>query len=215
MLLQERREELIAVAQQIQKDKLVPLTFGNFSLRDFETGYICITPSGMLYDQLKPEDIVVVDVDGNHVDGDRLPSIEKDLHCAVFRKRPEIGAVVHTHSTFVTTWACCNKAIPTIVAEVAALVKGKIKCAPYALCGSQELAAVTAEYLKEDDAILMANHGVLVVGDSIQRAYVNAVIVEEGAKVAFYAEQLGGMYVFTPEECETERLSANAGYGQR
>jgi L-ribulose-5-phosphate 4-epimerase len=215
MLLQERREELIAVAQQIQKDKLVPLTFGNFSLRDFETGYICITPSGMLYDQLKPEDIVVVDVDGKHVDGDRLPSIEKDLHCAVFRKRPEIGAVVHTHSTFVTTWACCNKAIPTIVAEVAALVKGKIKCAPYALCGSQELAAVTAEYLKEDDAILMANHGVLVVGDSIQRAYVNAVIVEEGAKVAFYAEQLGGMYVFTPEECETERLSANAGYGQR
>ncbi len=215
MLLQERREELIAVAQQIQKDKLVPLTFGNFSLRDFETGYICITPSGMLYDQLKPEDIVVVDVDGNHVDGERLPSIEKDLHCAVFRNRPEVGAVVHTHSTFVTTWACCNKAIPTIVAEVAALVKGKIKCAPYALCGSQELADVTAEYLKDDDAVLMANHGVLVVADSIQRAYVNAVIVEEGAKVAFYAEQLGGMYVFTPEECETERLSANAGYGQR
>ncbi|BES64777.1 L-fuculose-phosphate aldolase [Gottschalkiaceae bacterium SANA] len=215
MLLQEKREELIAVAQQIQKDKLVPLTFGNFSLRDFETGYVCITPSGMLYDQLKPEDIVVVDVDGKHVDGDRLPSIEKDLHCAVFRNRPEVGAVVHTHSTFVTTWACCNKAIPTIVAEVAALVKGKIKCAPYALCGSQELADVTAEYLKDDDAVLMANHGVLVVADSIQRAYVNAVIVEEGAKVAFYAEQLGGMYVFTPEECETERLSANAGYGQR
>lgn len=214
MLLESIREEIVSIGKRIQGDKLVPLTFGNFSIRDFETGYVCITPSGMPYETLTPEDIVVVDIDGNNIDGNRKPSIETGLHCAVYRKRPEVASVVHTHSTFVTAWAACNKEIPIVVAEVAALVKGKVKCAPYKPCGSNDLAEVTSDYLKDDDAVLLGNHGVLVVGPNINKAYINAVIIEEGAKVAYYANSIGGMKVLDEAECENERLAANKGYGQ-
>lgn len=187
MLLQERRSELIEAAKQIQKEKLAPLVLGCFSLRDKETGYICITPSDELYEHLNPEDIVVVDMDGNHVDGERTPSVEKDLHCALFKKRSDIGAVVHTHSIYVAQKTCDND-IPNIVADVTALVQGTIKRAPYYPCSSHELIEMTVNWLKTDDAVLMENHGILVVGDTIQRAFVNAIMVEEVAKVAFYAE---------------------------
>lgn len=214
MLLENVRNEIVNIGKKIQEDKLVPLTFGNFSIRDFETGYVCITPSGMPYEQLTPSDIVVVDVNGNIVDGIRKPSIETGLHCAVYRKRPKVASVVHTHSTFVTAWAACNKEIPIVVAEVAALVKGKVKCAPYRPCGSSDLAEVTSEYLANDDAVLLGNHGVLVVGKNIINAYVNAVIIEEGAKVAYYANNIGGMRVLDEDECEHERKEAIKGYGQ-
>lgn len=215
MLLEEQRNKIVEIGKRIQSDKLVPLTFGNFSIRDFETGYVCITPSGMPYETLTPEDIVVVDVDGNNVDGKRTPSIETGLHCAVYRKRPEVGSVVHTHSTFVTAWASCNKEIPSVVAEVAALVSGKVKCAPYRPCGSKELAEVTSDWLGDDDAVLLGNHGVLVVGADIYTAYMNAVIVEEGAKVAYYAQNIGEMRILDENECAYERESAKKGYGQK
>ncbi|WP_432407937.1 class II aldolase/adducin family protein [Wukongibacter sp. M2B1] len=214
MLLENQKNKIIEIGKRIHAEKLVPLTFGNFSVRDFDTGYICITPSGMPYEALTPEDIVVVDIDGNIVDGKRRPSIETGLHCAVYKKRPEVGSVVHTHSTFVTAWASCNKEIPSIVAEVAALVSGKIKCAPYRPCGSKELAEVTSDCLGEDDAVLLGNHGVLVVGKDIDTAYINAVIVEEGAKVAYYAQNIGGMRILDEKECAYERESAKKGYGQ-
>ncbi|MBN2826657.1 MAG: class II aldolase/adducin family protein [Tissierellales bacterium] len=193
---------------------MVPLTFGNFSIRDHETDYVCITPSGMPYETLTPEDVVVVNLDGEIIDGIRKPSIETGLHCAVYKKRPDVASVVHTHSTFVTAWAACRKEIPSVVAEVAALVSGTIKCAPYRRCGSKELAEVTSEALGTDDAVLMGNHGVLVVGPTIQAAYTNAVIVEEGAKVAFYANTIGGVHLLNADECQQEREAAIKGYGQ-
>jgi L-ribulose-5-phosphate 4-epimerase len=214
MILEQQRREIVEIGKKIYEDKLVPLTFGNFSIRDQETGYVCITPSGMPYQTLSPEDVVVVNLDGEIVDGNRKPSIETGLHCAVYQKRPDVNSVVHTHSTFVTAWAACRKEIPSVVAEVAALVSGAIKCAPYKRCGSKELAQVTSECLGTDDAVLMGNHGVLVVGPTIQAAYTNAVIVEEGAKVAFYANGIGGMYLLNAEECKEEREAAIAGYGQ-
>lgn len=214
MILIEERKKIVEIAVRIQEEKLVPLTFGNFSIRDDDTGYVCITPSGMAYNTLTAEDIVVVDQHCNIVDGSRKPSIETPMHCAVYRKRPEVMSVVHTHSTFATAWAACGKDLPVVVAEVAALVSGPVRCAPYMPCGTVDLAEVTSDWLRKDDAVLLGNHGALTVGPNIDTAYTNAVIIEEGAKIAYYTQGIGQMKELKPEECQNERAAAIKGYGQ-
>jgi L-ribulose-5-phosphate 4-epimerase len=215
MLLKELREKVIEIALKAQKERLISLTMGNFSARDRETGYICITPSGMEYDKLAAEDIVVLDVEGNKLDGDRKPSIEHPLHCAVYRSRKDVFGVSHTHSVFATAWAACNENIPVVVAELAALVGGPVECAPYKPMGSFELAETAAAHLKDRHAILLANHGVLAVGHDIETAFANSVVVEEGAKIAYYARQIGVMRVIPEDECRSLRKSTLEKYGQK
>lgn len=215
MLLQSSRMKVIETARRARRDRLVPLTFGNFSLRDHGTGYICITPSGLDYDCLVESDIVVIDVDGRVVDGDRRPSIETPLHCEVYRRREDVMAVAHTHSVFATAWACCREEIPAAVAEVAMVAGGAIRCAPYRPVGSAELAQVAVETLSDQDIVLLANHGVLAVGRDLDTAYANAVVAEEGAKIAFYARQIGSIAVIGENECRSLRCIAKEKYGQR
>ena len=215
MLLKELREKVIEIALKAQKERLISLTMGNFSARDKETGYICITPSGMEYDKLAAEDIVLLDAEGNILDGDRKPSIEHPLHCAVYRRRKDVFGVSHTHSVFATAWAACNENIPVVVAELAALVGGPVECAPYKPMGSFELAETAAAHLKDRHAILLANHGVLAVGHDIETAFANSVVVEEGAKIAYYARQIGVMRVIPEDECRSLRKSTLEKYGQK
>ena len=215
MLLKELREKVIEIALKAQKERLIPLTMGNFSARDRKTGYICITPSGMEYDKLAAEDIVVLDAEGNILDGERKPSIEYLLHCAVYRRRKDVFGVSHTHSVFATAWAACNESIPVVVAELAALIGGPVECAIYKPMGSLELAETAAIRLKDRYAILLANHGVLAVGHDIDSAFANSVVVEEGAKIAFYARQIGVMSLIPEEECESLRKINLEKYGQK
>jgi len=215
MFFKELREKVIEIALKAQKEKLIPLTMGNFSARDRGTGYICITPSGMAYEKLKAEDIVVLDVDGNIIEGERKPSIETPLHCAVYRRRKDVFGVSHTHSVFATAWAACNEGIPVVVAELAALIGGPVECALYKPMGSLELAETAAIRLNDRNAILLANHGVLAVGHNIDTAYANSVVVEEGAKIAYYARQIGVMRLIPEAECETLRKTNLEKYGQK
>jgi L-ribulose-5-phosphate 4-epimerase len=215
MLLKELREKVIEIALKAKMERLISLTMGNFSARDRETGYICITPSGMEYDKLAAEDIAVLDTEGNILDGDRKPSIEHPLHCAVYRRRKDVFGVSHTHSVFATAWAACNENIPVVVAELAALIGGPVECAPYKPMGSFELAETAAAHLKDKHAILLANHGVLAVGHDIEAAYSNSVVVEEGAKIAYYARQIGVMRIIPEDECRSLRKSTLEKYGQK
>ena len=215
MLLKELREKVIEISLKAQKEKLIPLTMGNFSAKDRKTGYICITPSGMEYDKLTAEDIVVLDEDGNVVEGKRKPSIETPLHCAVYRRRKDVFGVSHTHSVFATAWAACNESIPVVVAELAALIGGPVECALYKPMGSLELAETAAIRLKDRHAILLANHGVLAVGHDIDTAFANSVVVEEGAKIAYYARQIGVMKLIPEDECKALRKTNLKKYGQK
>ena len=215
MILKELREKVIEIALKAQREKLIPLTMGNFSARDKGTGYICITPSGMEYEKLKSEDIVVLDSEGNIVEGVRKPSIESTLHCAVYRRRNDVFGVSHTHSVFATAWAACNESIPVVVAELAVLIGGPVECALYKPMGSLELAETAAMRLMDRNAILLANHGVLAVGPDIETAFANSVVVEEGAKIAFYARQIGVMKLIPEEECEALQKSNQEKYGQK
>lgn len=215
LLLKELRQSVIDTALKAQKEKLIPLTMGNFSARDRETGYMCITPSGMEYDKLTPADVVVMDVEGKVIEGERKPSIETPLHCAVYRRRSDVLGVSHTHSVFATAWAACNENIPVVVAELAALIGGPVECAVYKPMGSLELAETAAIRLKDRHAILLANHGVLAVGQDIETAFANSVVVEEGAKIAFYARQIGVMRLIPEEECKALRKNTLEKYGQK
>jgi L-ribulose-5-phosphate 4-epimerase len=215
MLLLTQRQKVIEIALKAQRDKLIPLTMGNFSLRDRETGYICITPSGMDYSSLQPEDIVVVDIHGAVIEGKRKPSIETQLHCRTYAKRTDVFGICHTHSTYATAWACCGKEIPVIVAELAGMIGGPVKCATYAPMGTIELADIVAEYLHLQNAVLMENHGMLAVGETIDHAFANAVIVEEAAKVTLCAMQIGGMKTITEQECKDLKRSTLEKYGQK
>ena len=215
MLLHIQRQKVIEIALKAQRERLIPLTMGNFSLRDRESGYICITPSGMDYSLLKPEDIVVVDINGTIIDGNRKPSIETQLHCRAYAKRADIYGICHTHSTYATAWACCGKEIPVIVAELAGMIGGPVKCAPYAPMGTVELADIVAKHLHTQNAVLMENHGMLAVGEDIDKAFANAVIVEEGAKITLYAMQIGGMKTITEQECRELNRQTIENYGQK
>jgi L-ribulose-5-phosphate 4-epimerase len=214
MLLKEQRKKVIDIALAAQRLGLIVLTFGNISLRDRKSGYICITPSGMDYQELKPADVVVLNPDGAVVDGDRKASVEAPMHCQVYGKRQDIFGICHTHSVFATAWASCGKDIPVVVAELAALIGGPVKCVPYMPSGSAELAVSVAAALGNQDAVLLENHGVLAVGSSLNVALKNAVIVEEGAKIAYYAQGIGGAKVLPEAECNLLRKSFEK-YGQK
>jgi len=215
MLLKEQREKIIEIALKVRAAKLVPLTFGNFSLRDPETGYICISPSGMDYEALKPEDVVVVDEDMNIIDGIRKPSVEMPMHCGILKARKDVGGVVHVHSVFATSWASSNKAIPPVLTEGASVFGGPIECAPVCMMGSEDLASTMIETLGDKRAVLMGNHGMITVGDDIDSAFKFAVLAEECAKVAFYSHIIGNSKPLSPEFCQAMMHFGDNVYGQQ
>ncbi|MDD4665546.1 MAG: class II aldolase/adducin family protein [Clostridia bacterium] len=214
MLLEKQREEVIKIALKAQQLGLIALTFGNFSLRDQETGYVCITPSGMDYEDLEAADIVVMDDQGKIIDGQRKPSVETPMHTMVYRKRKDVCGVVHTHSVFATAWASCYVEFPVIAAELAALVGEPVKTAPYRRMGSMELAEIVSETLQDKHAVLMSNHGLLTVGSNLKTAFANAVIVEEAAKITYYAKNMGQLKILDDQECKTLRKWVIEKYGQ-
>ena len=215
MLLEQERTKVIEIALKIQKEKLIPLTFGNFSLRDPETGYVCITPSGMPYETLHPSDIVVVSVDNQIIEGERRPSIEMPLHTAMYRRRPDVFGVVHTHSTYCTAWACADGGMPCITSEAAGLVGGNIRCAAFVPPGSDELAEVTSEAIGDDKAVLMGNHGAICIDETIDKAYNDAIVLEESAKVAFLSYQMGNVNTLEDQMCKFLKEDTDQNYGQK
>jgi L-ribulose-5-phosphate 4-epimerase len=214
MILEEKRKTVIKVALEVAKMNLITLTFGNLSIKDKESGYICITPSGIDYDELSPEDIVIVDVQGNVVDGNKKPSTELSMHCEIYKSREDIFSVIHTHSTMATSWACCGMDIPCISSELCSTIGGPIMCVPYKTQETKELGMAVASALKEHDAVLLENHGTVSVGKSIKEAFVNSLMVEESAKKAFYAKQIGILNVIPEDECRCIKRKVRDNYGQ-
>lgn len=214
MLLEKNRNKIIETALKVQEIGLVTLTFGNFSIRDKQTGYICITPSGINYKDLESQDIVVVDQYGKVIDGSKKPSTELSMHCEIYKSRQDIFGIIHTHSTMATSWACCGMDIPCISSELSSIIGGPIKCAPYRTQETEELGETAALVLKDTNAILLKNHGTVSVGKDINEALTNSIIVEESAKKAFYAKQIGVLSIIPEDECRSIRKNVKNNYGQ-
>ncbi len=214
MKYQDLREEVAEVARQMISSGLVTGTSGNVSART-PKGDVLITPSGLDYESMEPEDIVLVNVEGELLDGSLKPSTETPMHTGIYRARVQVGAVVHTHSRYATTLACLGWEIPPVHYMLATLSgDGRIPLAPYTTYGTEELAGYAAEALGESrNACLLQNHGTITVGESAGEAFSRTVVLEEMAEIYYRARLAGEPILLTPEQIR-EVATKIAGYGQ-
>lgn len=211
-MTQQLRDELIATARRMSELGLAPGTTGNVSVRTAR-GFL-VTPSGMAYDQLRGDDAVAIDLDGTFRPGQRAPSSEWRLHRDILAARPDVGAIVHTHSLFCTSVSCLRRPIPAIHYMVILAGGDEIPCADYATFGTAELAASVVRALGRGHACLMANHGMVALGDSLAAALRLAADVETLAAQYWHAAQLGQPHVLPRDELDRVRAQF-ASYGQR
>lgn len=194
---------------------LVKWTSGNASGRDPETGLVAIKPSGVLMSALTSDSLVLVDVEGTIVEGDLRPSVDTASHLYVYRHRPDVRGIVHTHSPYATAFAVAGRELPVTTTTHACLFGGPIPCSGLATIGEEEIGREIVENIGEREAILMRAHGVFAIGRTVAAALKNAVYVEESAEHTHLAIQLGA----EPEVLGDEAIAAGrrlylTGYGQ-
>ena len=211
---QDLREQVAQVARRMIESGLVTGTSGNVSARTPE-GDVLITPSGLDYAQLEPEDIVLVDLDKNLLEGSLEPSSETPMHTGIYKVRLNAEAVVHTHSHYATTLACLGWEIPPVHYMLTALSQdGRVPLAPYATYGTEEVAGYASEALGESHNVcLLQNHGTIAVGESAEEAFSRTVILEEIAQIYYQTRVAGEPILFTPQQVE-EVASRILDYGQ-
>ncbi len=204
-IVERTRLRILDAGRNIIKKGLVVATWGNISCRIKGKDYIAITPSGMEYDVLKTEDIVILDMEGNIIQGHRRPSTETLLHRHIYKNREDINAIVHTHSTYATALACLHRPIEPIIEELVQVVGGEVKVAEYALPGSKALAYNALVALQDKNAVLLANHGMVGVAGTLKEAFKVCEIVEKGAKITILCNMIGQPVQISPEDVEAIR----------
>ena len=175
-------------------------TWGNVSVKIHDGSLFLITPSGMRYDTMTIEDIVLVDFSGQVEEGKWKPSVELPTHLAIYGQRPDVNAIVHVHSTYATAFAVAHRSIPVVMEETAQVIGHEIMTAPYAICGSDELAVNSVQTLGCGQAVLLANHGLVGVGETVDAALRVCYIAEESARVALLAQTLGQICPLSADE---------------
>lgn len=214
MLLDDLRLVVCQLNNELPRHNLVAWTSGNVSARDPSTGLVVIKPSGIRYEALTPESIVVVDLDGKVVEGKLKPSSDTFAHVYVYRHRQDVNGVVHTHSTFATAWAAVGKPIPPVLTAICDEFGGPIPVGAYAKIGGDEIGQEIIRSIGTSPAILMKNHGVFTIGKTPQAAVKAAVMVEDVARTVFYAMQLGQPDEIPPEEVARAHRRYLEEYGQ-
>lgn len=193
MLLEGLREQVVRVGLEAVARGVVHGTAGNMSVRDGETGLVAISPSGMAYEKVTAADVVVVDVDGATVDGTRNPSSETPLHTMVYRRHPEVGAIVHTHSHFATVVSCIREELPPVLTEVCLLVGARVPVTRYGLTGTADFGESVIEAMEPGlKAVILKNHGLICFGRDFGEALGVTEVVEEAAKVYVHALAANG-----------------------
>ncbi len=190
-MLESLREEVWQLHLELPKNNLVAWTTGNVSARDPETGLVVIKPSGVKYEDLTPGNMIVVDLDGNIVEGDLKPSSDTASHLYIYRHRPDINGVVHTHSRYATAFAAIGQPIPVVLTAMGDEFGGPIPLARFALIGGEEIGKAVLEVIGDSPAALLQNHGVFTVGPSAEAAVKAAVMTEDAAATVWLAMQIG------------------------
>src|SRR5512136_1568315 len=213
-MLQVLREQVWKLHLELPKSGLVTWTGGNVSARDPETGLVVIKPSGVKYEDLRPEHLVILDVDGKIVEGALKPSSDTASHLYIYRHRPDVNGVVHTHSAYATAFAALGKPIPVYLTAMADEFGGPIPCGGFALIGGEEIGQVVVESLGDSPAVLLKNHGVFTVGQCAEAAVKAAVMVEDVARTVWLALQLGQPDEIPPDDVAKLHYRYTHVYGQ-
>jgi len=184
------KTEIVDLCKDLLKNGHVIGSAGNVSvrLRDREKELVLITPSSVCYDEMKSEDILIIDMEGKVIEGERNPSVEKKMHLRVYKERADINAIIHAHSIYSTVLSSLNLSIPPIMEELVPYVGGEIVCAEYGEAGTEELAEGVIKALEERNAVLLANHGNLCCGSHLNGALTVLHYVERGAKIFYLAK---------------------------
>lgn len=214
MLLENLRKEVLQASLDLLNYNLVTLTGGNVSGRDEETGYIAITPSGMDYRNLTPSDIVVIDIDGNTVDGKWKASVDSPDHLYIYKHRNDINSIIHTHSTYSSCFAILNESIECASTTLANEVRGSVPVAKFSPPTSNQMGKSVIDAIGDKRACLLANHGVIAVGPSVNHAFTAAVMLEDAAKVYYLAKSIGTPVLLPDEEIQRARNVFLNVYGQ-
>ncbi len=201
-MLETLRKVIWELHLELPRNGLVTWTSGNVSGRDPESGLVVIKPSGIRYEDLTPENMAVVDLDGKVVEGMFKPSSDTFAHIYVYRHRPDVNGIVHTHSTFATAWAAVGRPIPPVLTAICDEFGGPIPVGGYARIGGDEIGQEIVRSIGDSPAILMKNHGVFTIGKTAAAAVKAAVMVEDVARTVFYALQLGN-----PDEIPAEEVA--------
>ena len=193
------REELVRLHAELPRHNLVVWTGGNVSVRDPESGLVAIKPSGVRYEDLTAASMVVLDLDGTVVDGNLKPSSDVLSHLHVYRHRPDVNGVVHTHSRYATAFAAVGRSIPVYLTAQADEFGGEIPCSGFAMIGTEAIGAEIVAGIGTSPAILLRNHGVFTIGPTAEAAVKAAVMVEDIAATVWAALQIGTPDVLSDE----------------
>ena len=217
MLLPELREEVCRLHAELPRNNLVAWTSGNISARDPATDLVVIKPSGVRFEDLTPESMVVTDLQGRAVDGDLAPSSDTASHCYIYRHMPAVNGVVHTHSRYATAFAVVGEPIPCVTTAMADEFGGEIPCAGFCLIGGEDIGKLVVEALRDhrSPAALLQNHGVFTIGKSAEDAVKAAVMTEDNAAIVWTARQLGDVIPISQAEIDSLHARYQNVYGQR
>ena len=229
-MLEELKQKVYEANMLLPKYELITFTWGNVSAIDRKTGYFVIKPSGVEYDKLKAEDMVVMDLEGNKIEGRHHPSSDTATHLELYKAFPNMGGIVHTHSTWATSWAQAGRAIPCYGTTHADYIYGEIPCVRNLTkeeideAYEKNTGLLIVEEFKDKEymavpAVLCKNHGVFTWGKDAKDAVHNAVVAEEVAKMAAIAEMINPKIEEAPQELQDKHYfrkhGANAYYGQK
>jgi len=213
-MLEHLKEEVYRLHLELPKNHLVVWTSGNVSARDPESGLVVIKPSGVPYEELRPEHHVIVNLQGDVIEGTLKPSSDMASHLYIYRHRPDVNGVVHTHSPYATAFAALGRPIPVYLTAIADEFGGPIPCGGFALIGGEDIGRAVVKSIGDSPAILLKNHGVFTVGLTAEAAVKAAVMVEDVARTVWLALQLGQPDEIAPEDVARLHHRYTHHYGQ-
>ncbi|MCZ7552534.1 MAG: class II aldolase/adducin family protein [Anaerolineales bacterium] len=215
MQLELLRTEVLRTANLLSQYGLVWMAGGTVCACDSQTGYVVVTPSGLPYEKLSPEDMVVTDIDMKPVEGKYRPSVALNLWTSLLRARPDLQAVVHTHSPYATAFAVAGQPIPVVTETMADWFGRSVSVTPYRSVDDPEFASLPVEILGEGFAVLLGNHGVITVGASLAHALERAVTLEEAAHTYVISKSIGTPCYLNDAQAMASFVYYFNQYGQR
>jgi L-ribulose-5-phosphate 4-epimerase len=215
MILEELRAHVLQTARLLPKYNLVWMAGGTVCARDPQTGYVVVTPSGLDYERLTPDDMTVTDMDMNLVEGKFRPSVALNLWIGFMRTRPELNAVVHTHSPYATAFSVAYQQIPVITETMADWFGQPVQVTRYLSVEDPEFPTLPVEVMGDGYAVLLGNHGPITVGKTLEHALERAVTLEEAARTYSIARTIGAPVALTEDQARASFDYYHNRYGQK
>ena len=213
MRFEKERGEIIKAALRLDRYGLIALSGGNVSMR-VRSGEILITPSGMIYEDMVPQDLLVADLEGNILDGKRTPSVDTQALLYIYRHMPWVNAVIHTHQPYATAVGLVAGELPCCVTTLPNATKGAVKVCPFVSAASIDMGIATVENAGDKLAVILKNHGVIAIGESLEQALYACVYLEEAAKTYIFARAMSrDIAMLTPAQIE-QAVDVFNHYGQ-